>query len=275
MSDSRSLARRTAAAAQPQTRRIRRATALVTPLRAGAALVLLLASLGVYGVGASPAFAFQTLVVQAADKGLVDARVVAAQLGLDASRPNLFLLDTGALERNLEALPPVTDARVTVELPDTVRVVIEEREPILVWAVGAKRLLVDREGAIFSNTAGAPFADLPRIIDQRSGSVALDVGGTVPAVDLDAATRLASLTPRDVGSRATALAIVITDDTGYELRPEGVPWVAQFGFFTPTLRSPELIPGQVRLLRSLLAGREEAVARVTLVDDRNGTYTTR
>ena len=275
MSDSRSLARRTASAAQPRSRRIRRATGLVTPLRAGAALVLLLAALGVYGVGASPAFAFQTLVVQAADRALVDEGVVAAQLQLDASKPNLFLLDTEALERTLEALPPVTDATVTVELPDTVRVVVEEREPILVWAAGARRLLVDREGGIFSNTAGADFATLPMIIDQRASSAALDVGGTVPAVDLDAATRLASLTPRDIGSRATSLAIVVTDETGYELRPEGVPWVAQFGFFTPTLRSPELIPGQVRLLRSLLAGREESVARVTLVDDRNGTYTTR
>jgi cell division septal protein FtsQ len=275
VSDSRSLARRTASAAQPRSRRIRRATALVTPLRAGAALVLFLAALGLYGVGASPAFAFQTLVVDAAEKGLVDERVVAAQLQLDASKPNLFLLDTAALERTLEALPPVTDASVTVELPDTVRVVIEEREPILVWAAGAKRLLVDREGDIFSNTAGADFAALPMIIDQRSASAALDVGGAVPAVDLDAATRLASLTPRDIGSRATSFAIVITDDAGYELRPEGVPWVAQFGFFTPTLRSPELIPGQVRLLRSLLAGREESVARVTLVDDRTGTYTTR
>lgn len=275
MSDSRSLARRTASGAEPRSRRIRRATALLTPLRAGAALVLLLAALGVYGVGASPAFAFRTLDVEAGDKALVDARVVAAQLALDASKPNLFLLDTQALERMLEALPPVTDARVTVELPDTVRVVVEERVPILVWAVGAKRLLVDREGGIFSNTAGADFAALPMIIDQRTSSAALDVSGTVPAVDLDAATRLASLTPTDIGSRATGLGIVITDDTGYELRPTGAPWVAQFGFFTPTLRSPELIPGQVRLLRSLLAGREELVSRITLVDDRNGTYTTR
>ena len=45
-----------------------------------------------------------------------------------------------------------------------------------------------------------------------------------------------------------------------------------FGFYTPTLRSPELIPGQVRLLRSLLAGREADGRRVILADDRNGTY---
>ena len=49
-------------------------------------------------------------------------------------------------------------------------------------------------------------------------------------------------------------------------------WTAVFGFYTPTLRTTELIPGQVRLLRSLLAGRETSVARVVLADDESGTY---
>jgi hypothetical protein len=49
-------------------------------------------------------------------------------------------------------------------------------------------------------------------------------------------------------------------------------WSAVFGFYTPTLRTTELIPGQVRLLRSLLAGRETAVRKVILADDESGTY---
>ena len=273
---SKSLARRAAARGPGRARnRIRRASAGLTPLRAGAALVLLLAALGMYGVGASPAFAFKTLTVDAAERGLVDAGVVMARLGLDQTQPNLFLLDTEALEASLRELPPVTEVEVTVQLPDTVAVRIVEREPILVWAVGQKRLLVDREGGIFSATAGARGQGLPMIIDQRATSTPLDVGGHVPAVDLDAATRFASLTPRDIGSRATGFTIVIGDETGYELRPDGAGWVAEFGFYTPTLRTPDLIPGQVRLLRSLLAGREDSVSRVTLADERSGTYTTR
>ena len=275
MSGSRSALRRASAARRPRGRAIRRASAGLTPLRAGAALVMLLAALAVYGVGASPAFAFRHLEVDAAERGLVDTRAVMARLGLEETKPNLFLLDTEALESALRELPPVIDAQVSVRLPDTVTVRIVEREPILVWAVGTKRLLVDREGGIFSATAGAAGQGLPMIIDQRAGSAPLDVGGRIPAVDLDAATRLASLTPADLASRATSFTIVIGDEHGYELRPEGVAWVAEFGFYTPTLRTPELIVGQVRLLRSLLAGREESVARVTLADDRNGTYTTR
>jgi hypothetical protein len=48
-----------------------------------------------------------------------------------------------------------------------------------------------------------------------------------------------------------------------------------FGFYTPTLRTTELIPGQVRLLRSLLAGRETGVERIVLSDDHSGTYVPR
>ena len=59
------------------------------------------------------------------------------------------------------------------------------------------------------------------------------------------------------------------------MRPVGVPWVAVFGVYTPSIRTPDLIPGQVRLLRSFLAGRELPVKRIILADDRNGTYVSR
>jgi hypothetical protein len=48
--------------------------------------------------------------------------------------------------------------------------------------------------------------------------------------------------------------------------------MAVFGFYTPSLRSPEMVPGQVRLLRSLLSDREDALARVVLASETDGTY---
>ena len=39
---------------------------------------------------------------------------------------------------------------------------------------------------------------------------------------------------------------------GFVIRADPQGWLAIFGFYTPSLRTPELIPGQVRLLRSLL-----------------------
>jgi hypothetical protein len=56
------------------------------------------------------------------------------------------------------------------------------------------------------------------------------------------------------------------------MRTRPASWSAVFGFYTPTLRTTELIPGQVRLLASLLAGREDQVERVILADDHSGTY---
>ena len=37
-------------------------------------------------------------------------------------------------------------------------------------------------------------------------------------------------------------------------------------------RTPALVPGQVQLLRGLLAGREAEIATVILADERDGTY---
>ena len=48
-----------------------------------------------------------------------------------------------------------------------------------------------------------------------------------------------------------------------------------FGFYTPSLRTTDLIPGQVRLLRSLLAGREATIKRVVLASQTDGTYVPR
>ena len=115
----------------------------------------------------------------------------------------------------------------------------------------------------------------PPIDDRRAASTSLTVGSRLDAVDLDAATRLASLRPADVGSSAVALAIAVTDENGFVLTTKPAGWSAIFGFYTPSLRTTELIPGQVRLLRSLLVGREPQVERVILASETDGTYVPR
>jgi hypothetical protein len=50
--------------------------------------------------------------------------------------------------------------------------------------------------------------------------------------------------------------------------------VATFGFYTPSLRTPERIPDQVRDLRSILgAYGEAAIATVMLAGADSGTFT--
>jgi hypothetical protein len=105
--------------------------------------------------------------------------------------------------------------------------------------------------------------------------VGLTVGAQIDPVDLDAATRLASLVPADVGSSAVSLSVSVTDENGFVVETRPGSWSAVFGFYTPSLRTTEMIPGQVRLLRSLLIGRESLVDRVILASESDGTFTPR
>ena len=169
----------------------------------------------------------------------------------------------------------MASARVEVRLPGTLAVTIDERQPVLVWQVGDRRYLADAEGTLFSKApdkAGAGTSALPLVDDRRASSTSLAVGQRLAAVDLDAATRLASLVPDDVGSSAVSLAVAVTDENGFILSALPGGWSGIFGFYTPSLRTTELIPGQVLLLRSLLTGREQLVERVILASETDGTY---
>jgi hypothetical protein len=154
-------------------------------------------------------------------------------------------------------------------------VTLLEREPLLVWRIGTRSLLADEAGVLFSElgpSSPQEAAALPVVEDSRTASRSLRAGDVLDPIDLDAALRLGSLVPADLGSAASGLTIHLGDAEGFLVgtRPEG--WTAVFGFYTPSMRTTDLIPGQVRLLRSLLYEREGEVVRVVLADDRNGTY---
>ncbi|MFP5343615.1 MAG: cell division protein FtsQ/DivIB [Candidatus Limnocylindria bacterium] len=259
-----------------RTRPVRRASAGLSPVRAGAALVLLVSAATIYGVANSSAFVNASLDIEGAVYTATEDLEAAVA---PAAGVNLFALSTGPLETRLRELPTVADASVSVRLPDVLAVRIIEREPILVWELGVRHYLVDIDGTLFARLdPDAPpeaAAGLPRISDRRAGSVGLAVGRTLSPVDLDAARRLASLVPADVGSEADRLDVIVNDASGFILVGRSIGWRAVFGFYTASLRTPEIIPGQVRLLRSLLVGREQLVERVILASETDGTYVPR
>lgn len=243
-----------------------------TPVRAGAALGLLASILALYGVTTASPFAIRRIEVS--PLAWTDQATLVRWLGVDTGT-NAFLLPTAALGARVAELPTVASAEVGVSLPDAVVVHVTERTPILAWHVADVTFLVDRDGMLFAlGSAGkGDVASLPAITDSRAASrIILGVGARLDPVDLDAATRLASLTAADVGSRAASLAVRITDADGFVVTTRPGSWTAVFGPYGGVLRSPELIPGQVRLLRSLLFGRETQFARITLADETHGTY---
>ncbi len=257
-----------------QTRRVRRASAGLTPTRAGALLVMLAAMAGIFGAATSDAFAISRTELSGAT--WTPASELEAALAIPPGQ-NLFAVSTSELARRVEAIPAVRTARVEVALPDTLRVTVSERVALLAWKAGPRELLVDGTGFLFGELpdAGPSGARLPVVDDQRLGSAHLDVGDSLDAVSLDAALRIGSLTPADVGSSASRLVIRIDDTDGFTVTAEPVGWTAVFGFYTPTLRTTDLIAGQVRLLRSLLLDREDTVLRIVLADDHSGTYVPR
>jgi cell division septal protein FtsQ len=255
-----------------RTRPVRRASAGFSPTRAGALLVLLAGIAGLYGLASSSAFTVHRTEVTGAT-WTSPGRILAA-LDVPAGQ-NLFTVNSAELASRLGTIQAVRSAKVTVSLPDEVSVAVTERQALVVWQVGTQRFLVDETGLLFGTPDDAPpgaAAALPVILDARTTPAALAVGATLDAATLDAALRLGSLTPADLGSSATGLAIRLDDADGFTVSSVPDGWAAVFGFYTPTLRTTDLIPGQVRLLRSLLAGREAKVGRVILADDRSGTY---
>lgn len=258
-----------------RTRPVRRASAGLSAVRAGAALAMLVSAAAIYGVGSSSAFDYLHLKVEGThftDPAAVESALVGVR------GQNLFGLSTSPLVAALEAFPTVQHARVDVRLPGTLGVTIDERQPILIWQVGTRRYLADADGSLFALLGESPqpeTAGLPVIDDQRAGSAGFTIGARLDPVDLDAATRLASLHPADFGSAAVSLAVLVTDENGFVLEAMPKAWSAVFGFYTPSLRTTDLIQGQVRLLRSLLFGREPLVDRVILASATDGTYTPR
>ncbi len=258
-----------------RSRRVRRASAGLSPVRAGAGLVMLATAAAIYGVGASSAFDYRSIQVTGAE--LTDPAVIESALAV-ARGQNLFALSTRSLVAALDGLPTVRSAQVEVRLPGTLAVTVDERVPVMVWQVGQRRYLADADGTLFGLMPAHPPADaanLPVIDDLRISAADLDVGKRLDPVDLDAATRLASLVPGDLGSSAVSLAVSVTDENGFVVGTRPGSWSAVFGFYTPSLRTTDMIPGQVRLLRSLLTGREPTVQRVVLASDTDGTYVPR
>jgi hypothetical protein len=238
-------------------------------------LVMLLAAAAIYGVANSSAFRLEHVRVEGA--AFTDVSAIDAALD-DAVGANLFALQTEPMEAAVAELPTVASADLQIALPDAVIVRVDEPEPILVWRVGDRQFLVDTDGMLFALIGEDPpeaATELPVVTDRRTPSTVLGVGDTLDPVDLDAATRLASLTPADVGSEGTRLDVTLTDANGFMVIGRPAAWRAIFGFYTPSLRTTDIIAGQVRLLRSLLTGREPLVERVVLASETDGTYVPR
>jgi hypothetical protein len=195
---------------------------------------------------------------------------------------NLLGIDLLGTERAIEATQFVTRARARIGISGELRIEIDETPLLLRWQRGSETLLVSGSGQVVGGI-DSPFlsargseavTSLPIVIDETNLPIA-GVGEEISPIDLDVVTRLASLTPADLGSRARKLTIQRDSQYGYLLQGtgEGFSWTAVFGIYSATIRPVEMLPAQVRLLRSLLAERERSVGWIILADGQAGTFT--
>jgi hypothetical protein len=226
----------------------------------------------IYGAAGTPVFGFDRLDVTGTV--LTSTDTIRERIALEPGT-NLVTLATQPLSDRVRSIPAVADARVSVGLPDLVRVEVIERRAVVLWAVGSRRYAVDAGGLLFAEVGEATppaIAALPVVLDQRVASADLGIRSQLDPTDIDAALRLGSLTPAQIGSHAERLSVAITDERGFTLGTGPRGWTAIFGFYGQSQRTPALIAGQVQLLTALLAGREDTVETVILADDRDGTY---
>ena len=263
----------------------RRPSTRVTALakRLAAALLILAAGVAPLPIATGSSLPIAAIAVSGAH--FLDAPSVIAASGI-APGENLLAARMRNAEMGIRALPMIASVQVRAGLPGTIQIDIVERTPLLRWEANGVTYLVDGAGRVVATT-DAPFLassaatailTLPLVTDART-DVTVELDGSISAALFDAVTRLTSLTPTDVGSRAAALALRVDQDWGLLLAARGGPadaaWVAVFGTYTGNLRPPTMIPEQVRLLRSLLASGEGRFGWVILADARAGTYTDR
>ena len=258
-----------------RTRPVRRSSAGMTPVRAGASLGMLVAAGAIYGLAATSAFGYSPAALRIEGAAVTPTATIRDRLGLVAGQ-NIFQISSGPLEARLLEIPAIASVEISVGLPDTVVVDVDERQPIRVWQVGDRAFLVDGTGLLFAergDPASASVDDLPVVTDERSRSRSLRVTDALDPVDLDVASRLGSVTPAQLGSSAGGLAVGIDDQYGFVVRSIPKGWTAQFGSYGTSTRSPELIPGQVQVLSALVAQVGESTVDIAhLPDDKVGTY---
>jgi hypothetical protein len=238
-----------------------------------AAAAVLAAAGALYGATSSEAFRLERLGVsgigrtsEVAVRGVVE--------GVVGRRPNLFRVRTGEIATAIAELPAVQSADVRVVLPDRLDIVVTEREPILVWAVGERRLLADAEGRILAEADDQEAGALPIAEDGREDAIIPAPGERLDPTDLAVVRQLGALSPPSIGSKASRLKLAVDDRMGWTITAEPTGWQAVFGVYASRIRTPDVVAAQVQCLASLLATDEARISTVYLAPsgDRCGTF---
>jgi cell division protein FtsQ len=162
-------------------------------------------------------FAVQTIDVRGAPPP-VAAQVRAALAPYKGT--SLVTLDGAGVERRLDALPVVAEARYDRDFPSTLRIFVKPERAVAVVRRGPDSWLVSARARVISGLQRGERSDLPRIWVGRS--VAVSPGGTLTGMPARAVVAAAPLSrsplrKRVATVRASSDALTLVLHSGLEL----------------------------------------------------------
>jgi cell division protein FtsQ len=173
----------------------------------GAAAVVVLILFAVWLVAFSPVFGVRTVTVRGAQQ--VTAGQIEAAADIHHGTP-LVRLDTGAIQRRVEALRDVGSASVRTSFPSTVVITVTERVPIGYVKQTNGFALVDATGEQYRTVHSAP-KDLPRFV-VPSGAGARTTGGAVATVAAALPTKIRARISSIQALDPQAITLLLKDD---------------------------------------------------------------
>lgn len=140
----------------------------------------------------------------------VSAREIYLASQIDSQ--SVFWLSPAEIERNIEAMPNIKSAAVTVKLPAQVTIKVSERRPQLLWQSGDTVWWVDEEGTIVPPKA--EVEDMLKIVDDDRQP--LEVGYQINPELIKGAQTLRILAPDvRVVRHARATGLVVATPEGW------------------------------------------------------------
>ncbi len=127
----------------------------------------------------SPRFAVRNVVVEGNQRRTPTQIAQRAEL---VTGRNIFTIEEDAAQAAIEADPWIASAKVSVDLPNAVTVVVTEREARAVTAIDGKLLLTDASGEIFKELGESDPHDLPVITGIAAEDVARDRDGVTARI---------------------------------------------------------------------------------------------
>lgn len=117
---------------------------------------------------------------------------------------NMFTLNLTGAKSNLEKIPQIASASLERQWPNSIRVVVKERQPWGTWEQAGVQYTIDREGVVLKIGPAESGKPLVRSSEQTSRRI----GERIDYQAVEAAAELFDQLPKTVGINATEVAFI-------------------------------------------------------------------